>query len=124
MAQCQIQTAKGRRCRMAALKGQPQCFTHSPATARQRTVARRRGGRNTVRPAVKVGLRSIADLQAVLEQEAGEVLKLARSLRRAAVVTRMLGEGRKLIEVSSIERRLDQIEARLAAQEKWERNSR
>lgn len=103
---------------MAALKGQRQCFTHSPSTRGARTVARRRGGRNTVRAAVKVGLRSIEDLQAVLEQEAGEVLKLSRSLRRASVVTRMLGEGRKLIEVSSIERRLDMIEQRLDAQEK------
>ena len=74
MAQCTATTADGKRCRAPALQGRPFCFAHDPEKAEERADARRRGGYNRRTPKATdpdgypTRLRSVGDVQAVLER--------------------------------------------------------
>lgn len=103
---------------MPAMKGQRQCFTHSPKAAKARKVARVRGGKSRgIGYGVPANVGSIHALQAHLSQALGDSLIRPNSERRSTTIARLLEVGRKLLEHGELEQRLALIEARLDAQE-------
>jgi len=111
---------------MRPLKGARYCFSHSANTVHARRSASRRGGQHNRTPKAKapVLVQSIKDLQEHVGQVLADVLLRDNTERRALAAARLVEVGRKLIVDGDIERRLDAIEARLDAQEKYERNQR
>lgn len=105
---------------MARLKGERFCFTHSPAAAKRRRVARRRGGRasRTPKATTPVPVGTITDLQKHIGMTLADVLLLNNTEKRALAVARLVESARRLIEVNELQRWLMQIEQRLDSMER------
>jgi hypothetical protein len=107
----------GRPCRATPLRDEPFCFWHSPETAEEAAEARRIGGlhrrkKKTVSAIFGFhGLRTIEDLQALLETAAIETLAIDNSISRNRALAGFAAVGAKLIEVGDIEERLRALEA-------------
>ena len=107
----------GRACRATPLRDEPFCFWHAPETAEEAAEARRLGGlhrrkKKTVAAIYGVGgLRTIDDLQGLLETVAIETMALENSISRNRAVAGMVATGAKLIEVGDHEERLRALEA-------------
>ncbi len=118
---CQGVNRRGEACSMPPLQGTAWCWAHSPEKAAERAAARRKGGQLRQAPAAPVGappsLRSVAELQAVIEQAAGELLSLPRSVAKARAIGGLVTVAGKLLEVGELEQRLAALEARLAGEE-------
>jgi len=119
VAQCNATTARGRPCGAPAQQGRPYCFAHDPDRAAERTDARRLGGHNRRTP--KVGdageyptrLRSVADVQAVLERALVDTWAQENSGQRTQALVRLAQGALKALEVGELEERLAALEARL-----------
>jgi hypothetical protein len=120
---CTSLRADGRPCRATPLIDEPFCFWHSPQTAEDADQARRLGGahrrkRKTVATVYGVrGLRTIEDLQSLLETASIETLALENSIARNRAIAGMVATGAKLIEIDELEERLAAIEAAIAHRE-------
>jgi hypothetical protein len=107
----------GRACRATPLRDEPFCFWHAPETAEEAAEARRLGGlhrrkKKTVAAIYGVGgLRTIDDLQGLLETVVIESMALENSISRNRAVAGMVATGAKLIEVGDHEERLRVLEA-------------
>jgi hypothetical protein len=117
---CAASTQAGAPCAMAPLTGESHCFQHSPAKARARADARRKGGHNRRTPpsAREAGaevptLKTAADVLREVEEALADAKCLENSARRAAAVVGVLGLALKVHEVGAIEERLAAIEERL-----------
>jgi len=99
------------------MRDQPFCFWHAPDTADELAEARRLGGfhRRKKRTIATIygfhGLRTIDDHLALLETMVTETMTLENSLGRNRAVTAMLATGAKLLEVGTLEARLEALEA-------------
>jgi len=118
---CTYQMPTGRACRATPLRDEPFCFWHAPETAEEAAEARRLGGlhrrkKKTVAAIYGVGgLRTIDDLQGLLETVVIETMALENSISRNRAVAGMVATGAKLIEVGDHEERLRALEAAQAA---------
>ena len=98
----------------------PSASGHSPETVEEAAEARRVGGahRRKKRTVASIygfhGLRTIEDLQTLLETASVESLALENSIGRNRALAGMVATGTKLIEVGEIEERLAALEATLA----------
>ena len=114
---CTYQMPTGRACRATPLRDEPFCFWHAPETAEEAAEARRLGGlhrrkKKTVAAIYGIGgLRTIDDLQGLLETVAIETMALENSISRNRAVAGMVATGAKLIEVGDHEERLRALEA-------------
>jgi hypothetical protein len=109
---CAYQMPTGRPCRANPLRDEKFCFWHAPETAEEAADARRLGGKRTVAAIYGLnGLRTIADLQAVLETVTIETLTLENSVARNRTVGSFLTIAAKLLEVGELEDRLAALEA-------------
>ena len=85
---CTYQRPEGRSCRATPLRDEPFCFWHAPETADEAAEARRQGGlhrrkKKTVAALYGVGgLRTIDDLQGLLETTVIETMALENSISR------------------------------------------
>ena len=119
MAQCTATTASGKHCQAPAQQGRPFCFAHDPERAAERADARRRGGYNRRTP--KAGdpdgyptrLRSVGDVQAVLEAALRDTVQQENSGQRTQALVRLAHGALKALEVGDLEERLAALEARL-----------
>jgi hypothetical protein len=99
------------------MRDEPFCFWHAPETTEDAAEARRLGGLNRRKKRTIAaiygfhGLRTIEDLQAMLETAAFETLALENSIARNRAVASIVAIGAKLIEVGELEERLASIEA-------------
>jgi hypothetical protein len=106
-------------CRATPLRDEPFCFWHSPETAEEAAEARRVGGlhrrkKKTVGAIYGFhGLRTIEDLQTLLETVAIETLALENTIARNRAIGGFLSVGAKLIEVGELEARLAVLEVAL-----------
>jgi hypothetical protein len=96
---------------------EPFCFWHSPATVEEAAEARRLGGfhRKKKKSVAAiygfVGLRTIADIQALLETAAIETLAIENSIGRNRALAGMAATGAKLIELGDLAERVAALEA-------------
>src|SRR5512143_411481 len=120
---CTYLMPTGRPCRATPLRDEPYCFWHSPETAEDAAEARRVGGlhrrkKKTVGTIYGFqGLRTIDDLQGLLETVTIETLALENTLARNRTIGGFLTIGAKLIEVGEFEARLANLEAALASRD-------
>jgi hypothetical protein len=114
---CTYLMPSGRPCRATPLRDEPFCFWHSPETAEEAAEARRVGGlhrrkKKTVGAVYGFhGLRTIEDLQTLLETVAVETLALENTIARNRAIGGFLSVGAKLIEVGDHEERIAALEA-------------
>jgi len=115
--QCTAKTKNGERCKNAALKGQQQCFVHSPVTAKARAEARRRGGLNRRTPkadpqaARPASLRTVADVLALLEETLADTRLQENSAQRSRTMISLALAALKAFEVGELEERVEALEA-------------
>jgi hypothetical protein len=120
---CTYLMPSGRPCRATPMRDEPYCFWHSPETADEAAEARRVGGlhrrkKKTVGAIYGFhGLRTIEDLQTLLETVAIETLALENTIARNRTIGGFLSVGAKLIEVGELEERLAVLEAALDARD-------
>ena len=94
----------------------PYCFWHAPETAEELAEARRLGGlhrrkKKTVGAIYGVGgLRTIDDLQGLLETAAIETMALENSISRNRAIAGMVATGARLIETGELEERIAALE--------------
>ena len=99
------------------MRDEPFCFWHSPETTEEAAEARRLGGlhrrkKKTVGAVYGFqGLRTIEDLQLLLETAAIETLALENSIPRNRAIAAYAAIGAKLIEVGDHEERLFALES-------------
>jgi hypothetical protein len=109
----------GRLCRATPLRDEPFCFWHSPETAEEAAEARRVGGlhRRKKKTVASIygfhGLRTIEDLQSLLETAAIETMALENTIARNRAIGGFISVGAKLIEVGDLEARLALLEVAL-----------
>ena len=113
---CTYQRPDGRPCRATPLRDDPFCFWHAPETAEEAAEARHLGGlhrrkKKTVAAIYGVGgLRTIDDLQGLLETAAIETMALENSISRNRAIAGMVATGAKLIETGELEDRIAALE--------------
>ena len=113
---CTYQRPDGRACRATPMRDEPFCFWHAPETAEEAAEARRLGGlhrrkKKTVASIYGVGgLRTIEDLQGLLETAAIETMALENSISRNRAIAGMVATGAKLIETGELEDRIAALE--------------
>ena len=114
MARCRATTKASERCQAAAVRGAEFCFTHDPASARERAEARRRGGVNRRRPKTGNGepvrIRTPADVLPVLEQAINDVLVMENSHQRARTLGYLCEKALKAFEVTALAERVEALE--------------
>jgi hypothetical protein len=99
----------------------PFCFWHAPETADEAAEARRIGGlhrrkRKTVGAIYGFhGLRTIEDLQSLLETAAIETIALENTVARNRAIGGFVATGAKLIEIGELEARLAVLELALVS---------
>lgn len=120
---CLGRTRKGARCANAAIIGGSLCLQHAPEMAAARAARNRKGGLsrqgalNTRRPAAAVGdpsppLRTVRDVQALLERALADVLRLENSNSRARSLAALALSALRCIETAVLEERLEALERR------------
>jgi hypothetical protein len=120
---CSYQHPTGRPCRATPMRDEPFCFWHAPETAEEAAEARRLGGlhRRKKRTVASIyglgGLRTIEDLQGLLETITIETLVLENSISRNRTVGTFLTIGAKLLEVGEFAERLAVLEAAIKPRE-------
>ena len=113
---CTYLRPDGRACRATPLRDDPYCFWHAPETAEEAAEARRLGGlhrrkKKTVAAIYGVGgLRTIDDLQGLLETAVIETMALENSISRNRAIAGMVAIGAKLIETGELEERIAALE--------------
>ena len=118
---CSYLMPNGRPCRATPLRDEAHCFWHSPETAEEAAEARRVGGlhrrkKKTVSAIYGFhGLRTIEDLQSLLETAAVETMALENTIARNRTIGGFISVGAKLIEVGDLEARLALLEVALEA---------
>jgi hypothetical protein len=106
----------GRPCRATPLRDEAHCFWHSPETAEEAAEARRVGGlhRRKKKTVASIygfhGLRTIEDLQSLLETAAIETMALENTIARNRAIGGFVAVGAKLIEVGELEARIEVLE--------------
>lgn len=117
MKKCESETKAGRPCPNYAQVDRPFCFVHDPERAADRAEARKLGGHNRRRrhattPPPTVTLRSLADVLALLELVAADVMAMENSLSRAKVLVYLASTSTRSIELGELEQRLVALEQR------------
>lgn len=114
---CTFAMPDGRACRATPLRDAPFCFWHSPDTADELAEARRTGGyhRRKKRAVATIygfnGLRTIEDLQTLLETASIETMALDNSIARNRTISGFVAIGAKLLETGDLAERLAALEA-------------
>ena len=122
---CKAVTRKGQPCAAYAVGGGDFCYWHDPGSAETRRAARSAGGharhgRTIGRVAgdlEPVTLRTVADVLALLERTANDLLTLENSINRGRAVTAVCATFAKCYEVSELGQRLAALEATLRIRE-------
>jgi len=113
---CQFVMPDGRRCRAPALRGEGFCLFHSPAHEEEAAEARRLGGlrrrkEKTVAGAYEFeGLRTVTDIQRLLEIATLDTLALENSVARSRTLAYLSQTALRCLEVGELEERLALLE--------------
>lgn len=115
---CTERNNRGEPCGAYAVAGSTRCFVHAPEKAAERVAARRLGGRNrqTAKgspPPATVRLRTLEDVQRLLETLASDTLLQENSARRTTAAVSVLALAMKALETGALEERLAAVESAL-----------
>jgi|SRR5687767_11335329 len=118
MARCTHATRGGTPCKMPALRGEEFCWAHSSENGREKTAARRRGGRTSragqvVTNVGGVRLRTVHDIQAMLERTVGDLLRLPNRVPRGRAIGSLLNVAFTALERGEWEGRLAALEEQM-----------
>jgi hypothetical protein len=125
---CEATNARGEPCGAWAMHGSRYCYFHDPAMAVARRQSNAKGGKarqgRVIGPAdptfvEEVGhrhFRTLADIVAMLEVAIRQTLVLENSIRRNRTLGYLARCFADVYETGELERRLEDVEARLAAQ--------
>lgn len=114
---CKFVMPDGRLCRSSALRGEEYCLFHSPDHEQEAAETRRLGGlrrrkEKTLAGAYDLeGLRSVPDIQRLLEIAALDALALENSVARSRTLAYLGISALKCLEVGELEERLGMLEA-------------
>jgi len=114
---CKYVMPNGRRCGAPALRGEEFCLFHSPAHEEEAAEARRLGGlrrrkEKTLAGAYEFeGLRTVTDIQRLLEIAVLDTLALENSVARSRTLAYLSQTALKCLEVGELEERLALLEA-------------
>lgn len=127
MPQCESRKQDGGQCRANALRGQPFCFSHSPAAKQAKREAVAKGGRNrcTLRraapPREAARVRSIQDVQGLLYRTLEEVRNGVVDADLGRTIGYLAGVAAKVAEAAELDDRVRQVEERFRIlHEQWE----
>ena len=111
---CRAVNRRGEPCQAYTVAGSSWCFWHDPERAAERKEARSRGGLarhgRKLAGGDPVQIRSVADLLALLEAAAGDLLALEPSIGRARALAYLVASGLRVLEVGELERRIGALE--------------
>ena len=114
---CTFRMSDGRLCEAPALRGERYCLMHDPERAEEMAEARRLGGlrrrrERTLAGAYQLsGVRTISDLQRVVEIAVFNLLGVESSIAQARALLHAALVGAKLLEVGELEDRVGALEA-------------
>jgi hypothetical protein len=114
---CKYVMPDGRLCRSSALRGEEYCLFHSPSHEQEAAETRRLGGlrrrkEKTLAGAYDLeGLRSVPDIQRLLEIAALDALALENSVARSRALAYLGISALRCIEVGEIDERLGVLES-------------
>ena len=114
---CKYVMPNGRRCGAPALRGEEFCLFLSPAHEEEAAEARRLGGlrrrkEKTLAGAYEFeGLRTVTDIQRLLEIAVLDTLALENSVARSRTLAYLSQTALKCLEVGELEERLGLLEA-------------
>ena len=120
---CKFVMPDGRLCRSSALRGEEYCLFHSPDHEEEAAETRRLGGlrrrkEKTLAGAYDLeGLRSVPDIQRLLEVATMDALALENSVSRVRALTYICQTGLKCLEVGELEERVEMLEAALRSRD-------
>jgi len=122
--QCKGKTQSGAACRMAPVGGGDLCFTHNPASARDRAAAHKLGGERTradhgsdTGANIPQAPRTINDAMMILDFTLSELIPLENGVQRARILIALAAGYIDALKVGEIEARLASIENALKARE-------
>ena len=100
---------------MPPLRKSKWCYAHDPTKARERVVARKRGGKNRKRtngddPPENVNLATAHDIQTLLERVAKDAFLLDNSTKRGRLLIAAATVALKGLEVGALEERIEALE--------------
>ena len=99
---------------MPPLRKSKWCYAHDPTKARERVVARKRGGKNRRRTngdaPENVNLGSAGEIQKLLEHVARDAFVLDNSAKRGRVLIAAATVALKGLEVGALEERIEALE--------------
>lgn len=115
---CAAVKSDGSLCRSWAVAGSAFCQAHEPARAAGMAEARRKGGHarhgrriGTTGDSEPIRLQTLADVLALLERTANDLLAMENSVSRARALVALAAAWADCFETSEIERRLTALEA-------------
>ena len=120
---CKFIRDDGSPCRSAPMRDGDSCFWHSPAHAEEADEARSLGGlrrrkERTVAGAYEFqGLRTVGDIQRLLEIATLDTLALESSVARSRTIAYLAQTALKCLEVGELEDRLALLEAAVRGRE-------
>ncbi len=116
---CESPNSAGGPCRAAPLHGGTRCFWHDPAFAADAAEARRLGGQRRRREQITAGaygieaLETADDIRRVIEIAVIDALSLENSIPRSRALLWGSAVYLKFLEVTTLEERLQAVEAAL-----------
>jgi len=117
MAKCNATTKNGQACKIAALKGDRFCFTHSRQTRAAQAAARKLGGQNRHTPhfagpeTLPADVTTLPQARQILTYTLAEVIGMDNSIARARVLLALFDSFIKSIEIGELEQRIAALEA-------------
>jgi hypothetical protein len=115
--QCEQIKPNGQRCQAAALAGSPWCYFHDPSKDRQRTAARRAGGRRRSQRAVvlppdtpDLALTTLADVATLLANTINLVRRGQLDVRVGNCLGYLAATLGRVLEGSDLERQLAELQ--------------
>ena len=120
---CQFIMPDGTMCRSSPLIGEDLCLFHSPSHAEEAAEARRLGGLRRRKEKTLVGaydfpgLRTVPDIQRLLEIATLDTLALENSVARSRTLAYLGQTALKCLEVGELEERLETLEAALRSRD-------
>ena len=119
--QCKFIKSNGKQCNANAMRDSGFCFTHNPATKEAKKEAVTKGGKSPKKnynPLLPVKIEDSADVAQLLSKTINEVRAGEIDLRVANCIGYLSGHLIKALEVSDLEKRVEEIEKHIEDKDK------
>lgn len=119
--QCKFIKSNRKQCNANAMRDREFCFTHNPETKEAKKEAVTRGGKSPKKnynPLPPIEMKSVSGVAEMLNRVANAVMAGEIDLRVANCLGYLSGHLSKALEVSDIEKRVEEIEKQLEEKNK------